>query len=97
VDPRAGVDDVEKRKFLTPPGLELRPLFRPARSSRCADYAIPAPYLRRLLCKNGEMGRKLTCRNRPSLSVKSQIVSVVIRPMTVNSSQFIFSGMYQLL
>jgi hypothetical protein len=32
VDPRTGLDDVEKRKFLTLPGLELRPLSRPARS-----------------------------------------------------------------
>jgi hypothetical protein len=32
VDPRAGLDDVEKRKFLTLLGLELRPLSRPARS-----------------------------------------------------------------
>jgi hypothetical protein len=32
VEPRVDVDDVEKRKFLTPPGLELRPLGRPARS-----------------------------------------------------------------
>jgi hypothetical protein len=32
VDPRAGLDDVEKRKFLTLPGLELRLLARPARS-----------------------------------------------------------------
>jgi hypothetical protein len=32
VDPRADLDDVEKRKFLTLPGLELRPLGRPARS-----------------------------------------------------------------
>jgi hypothetical protein len=32
VDPRAGLDNVEKRKFLTLPGLELRPLSRPARS-----------------------------------------------------------------
>jgi hypothetical protein len=30
VDPRAGLDDVEKRKFLTLPGLDLRPLSRPA-------------------------------------------------------------------
>jgi hypothetical protein len=30
VDPRAGLDDVEKRKFLTLPGLEFRPLGRPA-------------------------------------------------------------------
>jgi hypothetical protein len=32
VDPRAGVDGFEKRKLLPPPGLELRPLGRPARS-----------------------------------------------------------------
>jgi hypothetical protein len=30
VDPRAGLDDVVGRKFLTLPGLELRPLSRPA-------------------------------------------------------------------
>jgi hypothetical protein len=28
---RAGLDDLEKRQFLTLPGLELRPLGRPAR------------------------------------------------------------------
>jgi hypothetical protein len=28
----AGLDDVGKRKFLTVPGLEFRPLWRPARS-----------------------------------------------------------------
>jgi hypothetical protein len=32
VDPRAGLDDLEKRKFLTQPGLELRPLSRPVHS-----------------------------------------------------------------
>jgi hypothetical protein len=32
VGPRAGLDDVEKRKFLTLPGLELQPLGRQARS-----------------------------------------------------------------
>jgi hypothetical protein len=32
VDPRAGLDDAEKRKFLTLPGLELQPFGRPARS-----------------------------------------------------------------
>jgi hypothetical protein len=32
VDPRACLDDTEKRKFLTLPGLELRRLDRPARS-----------------------------------------------------------------
>jgi hypothetical protein len=32
VDPRAGLDDLKKRKFLTLPGLELRLLGRSARS-----------------------------------------------------------------
>jgi hypothetical protein len=29
VDLRAGLDDLQKRKFFTPPGLEFRPLGRP--------------------------------------------------------------------
>jgi hypothetical protein len=37
VGPRAGLNDVEKRKFLTLPGLKLRSLGRPARS----QVAIP--------------------------------------------------------
>jgi hypothetical protein len=32
IGPKAGLDDVEKRKFLTLPGLELLPLGRPAHS-----------------------------------------------------------------
>jgi hypothetical protein len=32
VDPRVGLDDKEKLKFLTLPGLQLRTLGRPARS-----------------------------------------------------------------
>jgi hypothetical protein len=35
VGPRTGLDDVEKRKFLTLSGLELRPLGRPARIVSC--------------------------------------------------------------
>jgi hypothetical protein len=31
VKPKAGLDDIEELKFLTLPGLELRPLGRPAR------------------------------------------------------------------
>jgi hypothetical protein len=41
VDPRAGLDDVEKRKFLTLPELEIQPLCHPARSY--TDCALPAP------------------------------------------------------
>jgi hypothetical protein len=38
----AGLDDVEKGKFLTLPGLELRPFGRPARSQSYTDYTIPS-------------------------------------------------------
>jgi hypothetical protein len=41
VDPKADMDDVEKIKFLTLPGLELQYLGRPA--SSYTDYVIPAP------------------------------------------------------
>jgi hypothetical protein len=44
VGPRAGLDDVEKRKFLTLQGLELRPFGCPARSQSLTDCAIPAPF-----------------------------------------------------
>jgi hypothetical protein len=43
VGPRASLDGVEERKILTLPGLELRPLGRPAVASRYTDCAIPAP------------------------------------------------------
>jgi hypothetical protein len=41
VDPRAGLDDVEKRKFLILPGLELRPLDRSARSQSLYRLRYP--------------------------------------------------------
>jgi hypothetical protein len=41
VDSRAGLDDVEKRKFLLLPGLELRSLGCPARSQSL--YRLPYP------------------------------------------------------
>jgi hypothetical protein len=45
VGSKAGLNDLEKRKFLTLPGLELRPLGRPARSQslyrlRCDELNI---------------------------------------------------------
>jgi hypothetical protein len=41
VGPRAGLADVEKRKFLTLPELELRPLSRPARSQSLYRLRCP--------------------------------------------------------
>jgi hypothetical protein len=45
VAPRTGLDDVEERKFLTLPGLELRPLRRPARSQSLYRLRYPGSYL----------------------------------------------------
>jgi hypothetical protein len=42
VDPRAGLDNVEKKKFLALPELELRPLGRPARSQSLYQLRYPA-------------------------------------------------------
>jgi hypothetical protein len=51
VDPRAGIDDVEKRIFLTLPGLELRPLGRPASSQSLYRLRYSAPDRIGRLCK----------------------------------------------
>jgi hypothetical protein len=40
VSPTVSLDDVEKRKFLTLPGLELRPLGRQARSQQLSRLVI---------------------------------------------------------
>jgi hypothetical protein len=52
VGPRAGLDDVEKRKSLTVLGLELRPLGRPARSQSFHRLRYPGSNTKRTLCQN---------------------------------------------
>jgi hypothetical protein len=44
--PTAGLDDVERTKFLTLPGLEFRPLGRPARRQALYRRRYPG-YIRR--------------------------------------------------
>jgi hypothetical protein len=41
MDPRTGLEDVEKRKFLTVPGLELLPLRHPVRSQSLYRLRYP--------------------------------------------------------
>jgi hypothetical protein len=48
LDLRAGLDDLEDRKFLALPGLELRPLCRPARSQSLYRLSYPGPQGRRV-------------------------------------------------
>jgi hypothetical protein len=45
VNPRAGLDDVEKIKYLTVPGLELRPLSHPARNLSLYRLRYPGSIL----------------------------------------------------
>jgi hypothetical protein len=45
VGPRAAVDEVEKRKFLTLPRLELRPLGRPACNQSLCRLRYPGNVL----------------------------------------------------
>jgi hypothetical protein len=54
VGPRAGLDDVEKRKFLLLPGLELQTFGHPARSQLLYRLRSPSFQLR-LICI--ELGR----------------------------------------
>jgi hypothetical protein len=44
MDPRAGLDNMEKRKFLTLPGLELQPLGRKAHSQLLYRLCYPSSY-----------------------------------------------------
>jgi hypothetical protein len=70
VDPRPGLDDVEKRTFLTLPGLELRSLGRPARS----QYGvIQIPYFAALF---------IGCR----VKSREELHGIVSKPMHLLSS-----------
>jgi hypothetical protein len=51
VDSRAGLDEVEKRKFLTLPGLELLPLGRPARIRSLYRLSYPGTFEPKDTCK----------------------------------------------
>jgi hypothetical protein len=44
MDARASLDGLEKRKFLPPPGLELRPLGRPVRRQSLYRLRYPGSY-----------------------------------------------------
>jgi hypothetical protein len=61
VDPRTGLDDVEKERFLTLLGLDLRPLPRPARSYSLYRLRYPgSKYVRYLHLSKDEL-RAIVC------------------------------------
>jgi hypothetical protein len=49
VGPRASLDDAEEKKFLTPPGLELRLLSRPARSQSLYRLSYPGSLFNKIM------------------------------------------------
>jgi hypothetical protein len=51
VDPRVGLDDVQKRKFSTLPGLELQLLGRPARSQSLYRLHYPSSPFEKAILK----------------------------------------------
>jgi hypothetical protein len=61
VDPRAGLNNVKKRKFLILPGLELRPFGRPARSQSLYRLRYPGSFIYANL---GEKNRKREEENK---------------------------------
>jgi hypothetical protein len=61
LDPRAGLDDVEKRKFLTLPGLNSDPSVVQPIANRHTDCAIPAPVRRLQEMKSDGPWRKYSC------------------------------------
>jgi hypothetical protein len=69
VGPRAGLDDVVKRKFLTLPGLELRPLGLPARSQSLYRLSYPGSSI-----KSGNLLKhcffNTTCFRMPDMRMK---------------------------
>jgi hypothetical protein len=52
VDPRGGLDDVEENKFFPLPGLQLRPLGRPASSQSVYWLIYPGSCIKELLLVN---------------------------------------------
>jgi hypothetical protein len=73
VDPRTGLHDVEKRKFLTLPGLELRPHGHPARSQSLHRLRYPGSCLCPVLkiSSNSSSSRSSTTTTTSSSSSSS--------------------------
>jgi hypothetical protein len=71
VDPRAGLDDVEQRKFLTLQGLELRPLGRSAHIQSLCQLHYPGSHLRTNIDLNHEHSKQTVVRTLRDLWFRS--------------------------
>jgi 2-polyprenyl-6-methoxyphenol hydroxylase-like FAD-dependent oxidoreductase len=87
VGPRTGLDDMEKWKFFPPPGLELRPLGRPARSQSLYRLRYPEKQ------KNHTRITKNQKVNEWRKNIRKQ--ENVLRPRLSLSKMFLLSRRYK--
>jgi hypothetical protein len=65
MDPRAGMDDVKKKKNLDPTVIELQPLGRPARSQSLCTQRYPGSYnVNNYRLKSTQVSETDTCRQK---------------------------------
>jgi hypothetical protein len=90
VGPRVGLEDVEKRKFLTLPGLELRPLGRPARSQSLYRLSYPGSLLHVYSLDTTVLYRRISRRNvTVKICISAGTVAVCSKePVNMQSGQF---------
>jgi hypothetical protein len=81
VDPRADLDEAEKRKLLTIAGLELRPLDRQARSQSLYRLRYPgswySDWLRAMVFEVSHRSKKVNCGHDSSGTREPGITGLV--------------------
>jgi hypothetical protein len=96
VGPRAGLDDVKKRKFLTLPGLEFRLLGRPAHSQSLYRLRYPGSrinYVYQLICYPTGHEANVTVVNSASTSrqrsLKLRLTRLSLRQLVEPVTQYL--------
>jgi hypothetical protein len=88
VNPRASLDVVEKRKFLTLSGLELRPLDRPARSQSLYKLRYPGSSTKSVavvihFLHQNEMPRLAKLGTKEAVAGKRLLCTEFFKPMVL--------------
>jgi hypothetical protein len=103
VGPTGSVDDVEKRKYLTLPGLELRPLGRPASSQSlyrlsCLDShgcAVPKKTFEDMLSSDSDIVASLLSKYKILISAyggnQKRYIEHLFHHMRFSPRKFVFS------
>jgi hypothetical protein len=81
VGPRVGVDDMEKRKFLSTPGLELQPLGRPADSQSLYRLRYSGSHLSSWTEEKTKTGYPISRSEFEPNTFRIQVYSITITPV----------------